>query len=280
MSRRIKRIQKKTAEPTYESSIFGEILGGLGNQLFVIFTTFGKAIDFNYKPEIIMRGLTSRRAYFDTPLYGKILPAACRSGNVFNEGGRHHHLEIPKSKDLVLRGYFQSYKYFGKHFNKIVKMLEIDKLRDELKVRYQHYLNSDISMHFRIGDYKKLQHNHPVCGVEYYIEVLKKIPDGSKILYFYEKDDQEEIDMRILRLTTEFPNMKFVAIDTEIEDYHQMFIMSFMKINIIANSTFSWWGAYFNDHPDKRVFYPSKWFGNNLRDKRVDDMFPSEWIQI
>lgn len=280
MSRRIKRVQKKTDEPTYESFIFGEITGGLGNQLFVIFTTFGKGLDFNYKPEILTRGLTNRKAYFDTPLYSKILPAACRSNNVFNEGGRHHYLEIPKSKDLVLRGYFQSYKYFDKHFNKIVKMLEMDKLRDELKVRYQHYLNSDVSMHFRLGDYKRLQHCHPICGIEYYIEVLKKIPDGSKILYFYEKDDQDEIDMRILRLTTEYPNMKFVAIDTEIVDYHQMFIMSFMKTNIIANSSFSWWGAYFNDHPDKKVFYPSRWFGNSLKDKRVDDMFPSGWVQI
>ena len=280
MSRRVKRIQKRTEEHIYESSIFGELGGGLGNQLFIIFTTFGKGLDFNYKPEIVLGYLGNRRAYFDTPLYGKIMPAAYGSNNVFNEGRRHHYLDIPKSKDLILRGCFQSYKYFDKHFNKIVKMLEIDKLRNDLKVRYQYYLNSDVSMHFRIGDYKKLQFNHPVCGVEYYIEVLKRIPDGSKILYFYEKNDQEEIDMRILRLTTEFPNMKFVAIDTEIEDYHQMFIMSFMKINIIANSTFSWWGAYFNDHSDKKVFYPSRWFGNGLRDKRVDDMFPPEWIKI
>ena len=67
MSRRIKRVQKKTDEQTYESFIFGELTGGLGNQLFVIFTTFGKGLDFNYKPEILMRGLGSGELILTLP---------------------------------------------------------------------------------------------------------------------------------------------------------------------------------------------------------------------
>ena len=74
-----------------------------------------------------------------------------------------------------------------------------------------------------------------------------------------------------------FPEIEFRGCDTEIEDWQQMLLMSLCSHNILANSTFSWWGAYLNTDPEKVVVYPGKWI-NTHRD--LNDLFPSDWIKI
>jgi hypothetical protein len=68
-------------------------------------------------------------------------------------------------------------------------------------------------------------------------------------------------------------------VNEEFEDWHQLLLMSLCRDNIIANSSFSWWGAYFNSHDDKIVVCPSIWFG---KDAKIDtsDLCPKSWHQI
>jgi hypothetical protein len=87
---------------------------------------------------------------------------------------------------------------------------------------------------------------------------------------------KEKIDL----LQEEFNHLTFTPIDTEIVDYEQVLLMSLCQHNIIANSSFSWWGAYFNQHSNNIVTYPNTWFGPSLGNKKTDDMFPIGWCKI
>ncbi len=139
-------------------------------------------------------------------------------------------------------------------------------------------------MHFRLGDYVALQDYHPVLSVKYFAEALKHISDKLlvekiRVVYFNEKDDQNTVNVSITVLSRMFPNVEFVRADVE-EDWEQMLLMSLCTHNIIANSSFSWWGAYFNLNPDKIVCYPSTWFGAKCADKDTRDLCPAAWHRV
>ena len=154
-----------------------------------------------------------------------------------------------------------------------------------------------VSLHFRLGDYHFLPDFHPILSPLYYenalVHLLSKLPPSTnknntvRILYFCEEKDHlnvletiEYLKRRLLSLPYAY-NVVFVKVADEIEDWKQMLLMSLCDHHIIANSTFSWWGAYFH-YPSKEhyVIYPSVWFGPKLQDKNVSDLFPKSWIKI
>lgn len=261
-----------------EGVVVGQIMGGLGNQLFIIFTTISYALENNSK-YYIKNIEKVRKTYFDTLIY-KNLPIFDNFKILkhYNELD-HGYNKIPKYQNLILKGYFQSYKYFENNKDKIIEILGWNKIITDLKIKYNYYLKFDGFIHFRLGDYKNTE-CHPVCSIEYYKKTLPLLTGNIKILYFFEEEDREEINKKIKILTENFNNITFEAIDTKIVDYEQIFIMSFLKYCVIANSTFSWWGAYLNQREDKEVFYPSTWFTGSLNNLKVDDKCPSSWREI
>ena len=152
------------------------------------------------------------------------------------------------------------------------------------------YLINDVNatIHFRIGDYAKLKDYHPVLSIDYYVNAINKLnsiyPECKKILIFYEPNDYEIINRNLNYLKNKFINHEFIIIDNQIEDWKQMLIMSLIKNNIIANSTFSWWSAYLNINNNNTVIYPSIWFGHkifkNMTTKQKKDRFPEKWICV
>ena len=103
------------------------------------------------------------------------------------------------------------------------------------------------------------------------------------ILYFNEKEDAADVLTKIELIKKEYPFIEFKCANNDsshTEDWQQLLLMSCCQHNIIVNSTFSWWGAYFNNNPQKIVCYPKEWFGVNLKSHDISDMCPGSWYKI
>lgn len=278
--------------------IYIEIMGGLGNQLFQIFTGISYSIDnkipfkikFN-KADMIspVDGISKRPTYWDNFLKSIIGFTYTHAPilTVFREREAFKYNKIPSNtEDFILFGYYQSYLYFNNNSDTIKKLLNIDRNREIVKQENIEFFRDKqpISMHFRIGDYIKATNVHPILDVEYYKQSLKilseKIHNLSRdyfILYFFEPIDKDIVSKKIKLLQQEYPNIEFRPCNENIDDWKQMLLMSSCSHNILANSTFSWWGAYFNTNPKKIVCYPSIWNGtvNN-----IDSLFLENWNKI
>jgi hypothetical protein len=178
----------------------------------------------------------------------------------------------------MLDGYFQSYLFFEDHYKTILKILDVEKHQ----TLFFDTNKNTISLHFRRGDYKGLQDCHPIMGMDYYANALNYILafDDSieRVHYFCEDEDLADVEKDVSLLKTEFRHIIFERCQKK-TDWEEMVAMSCSKHNIIANSSFSWWGAYLNPNSEKIVCYPSVWFGP-LIPENTDTMFPANWIKI
>jgi len=261
--------------------------GGLGNQLFQIFNLLSLSLKYN-KNIILVNKKIKRKTYWDSIF--KDLKKYMESINekFYTYKEKHFHYKeiiLNSNNNIILQGYFQSYKYFKEYENDIFKIINLYEQQNCVCKKYKIYnFNNLISLHFRLGDYKKKQKYHPIISMDYYINALKmiynKTDEKNDVLCFYEKMDKDIVKQNIDILKENFKNINFIFIDTEILDYEQMLLMSLTNHNIIANSTFSWWGAYLNRNKDKIVTYPSIWFGPANENKITSDLFPNDWIKI
>ena len=274
--------------------------GGLGNQLFQIYTTIAHAELTNSRfffstIRELKSSVTDRHTYWDTFLTRLkpflLDPELIDKANlviVREKGFTYNPLSINnQSKIRILSGYFQSYKYFDSYFQTINRLLKIDTLKVELTNKYLKLINEDkpISMHFRLGDYEKLPDHYAILGVEYYKTALNYLITNKTlektVLYFCEEPDLEEVDIMIQNIRKDFPDLTFLRPEPGLEDWEQLILMSLCKHNIIANSTFSWWGAYLNTSREKIVVCPLTWFGPKLKQSHdLKDLFPESWIKI
>jgi len=284
------------------SIISCNITGGLGNQLFQLFATIAVGLQYRYKIVFPYEDQTSvgkqRTTYWNTFLKSMSMMTTKnkRHGFVnqdvlgyppYVEQQFHYSPLGPFTESTTLYGYFQSDRYFAHCKDTIFRLIRLREQQEALVQTYAHYFSSGlhtIAMHFRLGDYKQLQHNHPLLPYEYYRDALSHIREQKKegihvVLYFCEEEDKDIVMEMIDQLHKEYPQVVFERISSEISDWEQMLMMSCCSDLIIANSTFSWWGAYFNEKTDAIVCYPSLWFGPNLSHD-TKDLFPGSWTKV
>ena len=277
--------------------------GGLGNQLFQIFTTIAYSVKLcrkcTFLYEDFTRGSAIRPTYWNSFLkpikYMATFPLPPQPTMIRE---KHFHYEdhdftkIRENQHVNLVGYFQSYKYFDDYRESLFKLIRLEDTRAKVLKMYiclnvggEKYedVNQLISMHFRIGDYIKYPDMHPILSYDYYYNSLlfiqKNGAPNTNILYFCEDENIEQVNSCIARLQKEFPEFGFQRGPEMMTDWQQMILMSCCRCNIIANSTFSWFSAYFNVLPDKIVCYPSIWFGKRLAHS-TKDLFPAVWNKI
>jgi hypothetical protein len=269
-----------------------EIMGGLGNQLFQIFNLLSYSLTYKI-PFYFENKPTTRK---DRPHYWNnflmslkpFLRIAFNKNNILiYEEPNFHYEKIEMCEEMnqpfKFFGYFQSYKYFQEKEEDIFKFIKLTDSQNKLKDVYDY--DNIVSLHFRIGDYAMLQQHHPLIPNQYYERALRELihytnRDNWKILFFCEEADIRIVNQHICILQSYYPNIIFEKIDSKYQDWEQVLIMSLCQHNIIANSSFSWWGAYFNRNHEKQVYYPSIWFGPAQGNKNTDDLFPEKWEKI
>lgn len=274
------------------------LMGGLGNQLFQIFTciafSLNNKVPFKlpyYKDDKKSQHGYDRPTYWDNIL-NRLIIFTEKDNNKLNykiyRELKFHYYPLNGSFDnFKLFGYYQSYRYFNNQRDNIFKLIGIQRLIDDTSNKYNNLLcHKDlISLHFRIGDYKYIESYHPVLGMSYYkncidLYINKLNTVILNILIFYEHGDKDKVNKYIKILVNKYPNINIIMCPTDIHDWECMLLMSSCSHNIIANSSFSWWGAYINNNKDKIICYPNKWFGPNSSDINTKDLCPSTWNKI
>lgn len=265
-------------------------MGGLGNQLFQIFNLISycltNKVAFHFEPQ--EQEKKERPFYWDNFLKSlKPFIKTLEIDGIYRDPD-FHYTKIPNyhqiQKPFRFIGYFQSYKYFQEQQDKIFRFIKLEPQKENTKEKYNNLYNFEniISLHFRIGDYKNLQEHHPIITIDYYKNAIDYIINKTNkqdwsILYFYEEQDKETVEKNISMIKEKFPKLVLIPIDTNIPDYEQILLMSLCRHNIIANSSFSWWGAYFNSNSENIVCYPNIWNGST---NEIDDLFPINWNKI
>lgn len=266
-------------------------MGGLGNQLFQIFNTIAYSIqhnkEFGFPYSKSLKSGIERPTYWDT-LFKHI---KCKTHSslpkvpLYKEP-HYHYTNTPNiQQSFMFYGYFQSYKYFEDVQEQIYELIHLKEQRVKIQEEYTRDYENTVSLHFRIGDYASKQNYHPVMTPTYYKNTIRRLIEDTgknnwKILYFYQEEDHSIVHSMISELEKEYPGLDFEPVEHSIEDWKQLLMMSLCRHNIIANSSFSWWGAYFNVHTDAKVYYPSVWFGPDAKGHNTKDLCPPSWSMI
>lgn len=234
-----------------------ELVGRLGNQLFQISNCVAHALKNGVQYKIPLRTQDPRV----WPIYFTHLPRLSPSDKIL-----HHYKEpefsyqpIPFQDNTCLHGYFQSEKYFADYRNEILTAFRIP---------YKP-LKGVVSIHVRRGDYLQFADKHPPITKEYLHEAIKLFPNYNFLVF--------SDDMKWCREILTGPQFSFAEKNTPLKDIE---LMSGCEHNIIANSSFSWWGAWLNQNPDKIVIAPNVWFGPGNDHLNTKDLIPESWIRI
>lgn len=181
-----------------------------------------------------------------------------------------------------LTGYWQSEKYFKGIANKMMEDLKIRIQPSAPNKELLALIRSEnaVSLHIRRGNYVNVDFVnkvHGACSIDYYQKAVDFISEKVSNPVFYVFSD--DIPWARQNLDLKFKTV-FVDINDDKTDYEDLRLMSNCKHHILANSTFSWWGAWLNSSPEKIVIAPENWFADKKLNAETVNLIPSEWLRM
>ncbi len=292
--------------------IFLKITGGLGNQMFQYATAYALAkknktnigIDlseinkkegkenFTYR-DFQLNSIfnisnyqlipTHRYSFIINHSFFNKIKRKLIGGTYFLEKNLTYQKDINLcKKNSYIEGYFQSEKYFIEFENEIRNQFnfkgKFNLKTNVLAVKIKQ--SPSLAIHIRRGDYinnKIINQTHGTCNLHYYKKALSLFDLKKHHLYFFSDDiNWVKNNFNFIDLN----NATFVDWNKGDNSWQDMYLMSLCENFIIANSSFSWWGAWLSVNKNKKVIAPKKWFADKIKNEQTKDLFPTSWIKI
>lgn len=270
--------------------IYAELLGGIGNISFIVATAYTLALDNHDEATFstTLNSITHRRneAWWFKTYFRKIKRGNPKIKMTYKEPG-YTYKKIPYYPSMKIHGYFQSSKYFDHRRQDILELFTDYKndILNNLLLKLDLLPGRKISLHIRRTDYIKLQHAHTLLPMKYYQNAVAKLKekigkDYNDFIYIIFSDDTDWCKKQ--PFLNSLPDVQFIedsdALTKGPVEVFQLYLMSMCEHNIIANSSFSWWGAYLNENPKQIVIAPSKWY-NSGGPKNWSTVYCDKWIK-
>lgn len=285
--------------------IIVKIIGGLGNQMFQY--AFGKFIEKKYHqellydlndftfyktnpflldklivniPKVSSKDLSEYLSSYNSSLFGLF---KSKKWKIFTENNFHgQDIPISKYSGFYFDGYWQKEIYLSDIREDLLKEFlikeELNNSNKEMLAQIKR--DNSISLHVRRGDFvtdKKTLLIHGVCSVEYYNKAVSYLEDKLKDPVFYVFSNDYNWAKDNIKFKSK---VVYVDINDSKQGYLDMNLMKHCKNNIVANSSFSWWGAWLNENPNKIVISPKKWYASSRMQKRSKYLIPNSWVRL
>lgn len=261
-----------------------ELIGGLGNQMFQIAACMAYAYKHDLDFHIPLKTANSHQA---TPYFTRLQNSNWDENlpKIVYQEPNFHFDEIPADLhkpgyNLILKGYFQSFKYFeGDYTSKIFELLYRDLSCNNVHLPIQKY--HSIAIHVRKGDYELYTDKHPIVSVDYIGAAINYFA-AMKIdnIKFFSDDPLWCAQMAAVRRMICDIRFDYDPISSFLD------LMSHQHL-ILSNSTFGYWAAMMRRHlyngaidPKTFIIYPEKWFGAGYAQLNTKDMCPPDWIKM
>ena len=198
--------------------------------------------------------------------------------NEATEEGGNYQEDVYVTKECVFVGYWQTEKYFADIRQELLRDFQFSEGEKKLEVMKEKMLadNNHVSVHIRRGDYLDCPELYGgICTEQYYKDAMQLVSQkvGNPVWVFFSDDIgwvKEHYRFGDNALYVE-PSMF-----GQYQAWYDMCLMSCCSYNIIANSSFSWWGAWLNQRENRIVIAPRKWLNNRQR----NDICPKNWIRV